>query len=288
MAVPSVSSAASAASPLERSLLVGAAVGATTPLFMLLPCSISLVPVAMWAGAPGVSAALDLILPGLLNTPIALANFTGATAIALCREGWLHLRRVPLTTALHRHGMLIGGAAGALTPFLAVGWASALITAGVLEPVILAMAVWHELVPWSYTASCTVVTVPVGLGGGAMIATLTAPYFASSASALRAVVVLLGGWAALTAFAGLPMLRGDGRAFVRAIVESARKKDEDGFRTYWWQSRPDPPEENVLNEFMDRLTNDPAITTKWKAYVKSYQRKLERMNDILNAQECGP
>jgi len=195
-AVPSASSAASAASPLERSLLVGAAVGATTPLFMLLPCSISLVPVAMWAGAPGVSAALDLILPGLLNTPIALANFTGATALALCREGWLHLRRVPLTTALHRHGMLIGGAAGALTPFLAVGWASALVTAGVLEPVILAMAVWHELVPWSYTASCTVVTVPVGLGGGAMIATLTAPYFASSASALRAVVVLLGGWAA--------------------------------------------------------------------------------------------
>lgn len=118
MAVPSVSSAASAASPLERSLLVGAAVGATTPLFMLLPCSISLVPVAMWAGAPGVSAALDLILPGLLNTPIALANFTGATAIALCREGWLHLRRVPLTTALHRHGMLIGGAAGTYAPAL--------------------------------------------------------------------------------------------------------------------------------------------------------------------------
>ena len=42
--------------------------------------------------------------------------------------------------------------------------------------------------------------------------------------------------------------------------------------------------ENALNEFIDRLTNDPAITTKWKAYVESYERKLERMNDILNAQ----
>jgi len=80
------------------------------------------------------------------------------------------------------------------------------------------------------------------------------------------------------------MLRGDGRAFVRAVVEGERKKDEDEFRTWWWQSRPDTPVENALNEFMDRLTNDPAITTKWKAYVESYERKLERMNDILNAQ----
>ena len=66
------------AGPLVRSGLVGVAVGTTTPFFILLPCTVGFVPVTALMGPEGLAAAIDLALPALLNTPIALANFSGS------------------------------------------------------------------------------------------------------------------------------------------------------------------------------------------------------------------
>ena len=199
----SPSNGVAATGPLVRSILVGAAVASVTPVFMLLPLLVVFVPVSAIGGVQGSTWTLKLLAPWLVNKPVALANFGAASCFTLCRDV-LSAGRLPTTVSGQLwSGALVGLAVGAAAPFaaaaLALPLAQLLPYVGIpCDTMTMTMAaVAGELDTaagtreWPWRAGCLVVTLPMGVGAGAMTSVMLVPAMMRGPGALALRVLPL-------------------------------------------------------------------------------------------------
>ena len=170
-----------ATGPIVRSVLTGAAIGSVTPVFMLLPLLVVFVPISAFGGVEHSAWALQLLAPWLVNKPVALANCGAATCFTLCREV-IATGKLPMTISGQlRSGAMVGMAVGAATPFvapaLALPLAKLLLSVGIpCDGMTIALAtIAHEHQELALRSACLLVTLPMGIGAGALTSVMLVP-----------------------------------------------------------------------------------------------------------------
>lgn len=167
---------------------MGAAITVLTPVLMLLPLCIVLVPTYALGNFGAVRSLMSFLRPWLFNRPVAMANFATCSLLVYSRECRATIPASELDTpGLLRMGAVLGITTGLLCPFVSIPAARALKSLGIADAasellIIFSKTIRAEaakqgktLLTWQ--CASWFVTVPLGAGVGAVAATALVPYF---------------------------------------------------------------------------------------------------------------